>query len=198
MGDQVKFLSKSQFALEQGWSPSYVTKLLKQGRLVLCEKKKLVNVQDTLALLARTVDPNKVATRRHHVNTRVAKYVAPQLAHDSPAGDDAGASTGDPKYWDSKARREGALADLAEIELARKRGQVVDRAGVEKFAFGIARMLRDSLLGLPTQLAPVVASMTNAFDIEILMRNALVQVLNDSKKMTVDDLKRVIETSADA
>ena len=52
MVDEIKnkFLNKSQFAVTQGYSPSYVTKLKKQGRLVMCSfDSKLIDVDATVA-----------------------------------------------------------------------------------------------------------------------------------------------------
>jgi hypothetical protein len=195
MDGEIRFLSKSKFAAEQGWSPSYVTKLGQQGRLVLCENKKLVNVDATLAMLRRTEDPGKEAIRQHHQAGRVEKHVGAHVKPDAP-GDDEPASAGtDPKYWGNKTRREGALAELAELELAKKRGELVERQRVEAMAFAAGRTLRDAMLGLPTQLAPVFATMTDSFQIEIKLRDALRQVFADAVKMTADDLIRASEQS---
>jgi hypothetical protein len=196
MDGEIRFLSKSKFAAEQGWSPSYVTKLGQQGRLVLCENKKLVNVDATLAMLRRTEDPGKDSVRQHHQAGRVEKHVGAHVEPDAPTDDEPGAAAGaDPKYWDNKARREGMLADLAELELAKKRGELVERQRVEAMAFAAGRTLRDAVLGLPTQLAPVFATMTDSFQIEIKLRDALRQVFADAVKMTADDLTRASEQS---
>jgi len=190
------FLSKSGFAARQGWSPSYVTKLGHQGRLVLCADQKLIDVAATLAALQRSGDPGKKAVRQHHAAARVEKHVAPHIRPDAPSDDEPAAVGAAPKYWDNKARREGALAELAEIELAKTCGNLVDRRRVEAMAFTAGRTLRDTVLGLPTQLAPVFAGMAgDAFGIEVRMRDALRQVFADAAKMTADDLRKVSEQS---
>ena len=192
MNGETQYLSKSQFAIQQGWSPSYVTKLKGQDRLVFSPDGKLVDVFATMALMKRTSAPEKEAVRQHHAAGRLEKHVSaytkPSAPDDPPANPSA-----DPKYWDSKARREGALAELAELELSKKRGELVDRARVESAAFSIARMLRDAVLGLPTRLAPSIASMTDAFLIETMLRDALRQVLADTVKLTADDLDKAME-----
>ena len=195
MSGETRFLSKSKFAAEQGWSASYVTKLGQQGRLVLCENQKLVNVDATLAILRRTADPGKESVRQHHLTGRIDKHVTPHTQPDSPQEPDQPLAGSDPKYWDKKTRREGALAELAELELAKKRGELVDRQRVEAMAFAAGRTLRDAVLGLPTQLAPVFATMTDAFQIEIKLRDALRQVFADAVKMSADDLTRASEQS---
>ena len=195
MDSEIRFLTKSKFAEHQGWSPSYITKLRDQGRLVLDETNKLVDVPATLARLQRTEDPGKECIRQHHAAARTDKHVGAHIRHDAPAGDEPPANGSDPKYWDNKSRREGALAELAELELAKRRGDLVDRERVETMAFSAGRMLRDAVLGLPTQLAPELSTMTDAFQIEVKLRDALRQVFADMAKMTADDLTRAMEPS---
>ena len=195
MNGETRYLSKSKFAAERGWSPSYVTKLGQQGRLVLCPENKFVDVDATLAMLHRTDDPGKESVRQHHASARTEKHVGAHVRSDASSGDETPGTGADPKYWDNKTRREGALAELAELELTKKRGELVDRQRVEAMAFAAGRSLRDTVLGLPTQLAPVFASMSDAFEIEIKMRDALRQVFTDAAKMTADDLMRVSEQS---
>lgn len=186
-------LSKSAFAERQGWSPSYVTKLGKQGRLVTSADGKLVNVAETLAMLRRTSDPAKEHVRTHHQEGRTEKHVGQHARSNAPAGEESGSGSADPAYWSNKARREGALADLAEHELATKRGEYVERRRVESAAFAISRMLRDSVLGLPTQLSPELAVMTDAREIEMKLRNALRKVFEDSARITADDLDKAMQ-----
>ena len=195
MDSEIRYLTKSKFAAHQGWSPSYVTKLRDQGRLVMDAEKKLVDVPATLACLRRTADPGKECVRQHHAAARTEKHVGAHVRHDAPASDEGPANGSDPKYWDKKTRREGALAELAELELAKRRGELVDRERVEAMAFSVGRMLRDAVLGLPTQLAPELSTMTDSFQIEVKLREALRQVFADTAKMTADDLTRAMEPS---
>ncbi len=167
------YLTKSQFAKRQGWSRSYVSKLSGQGKLIRCPgNPKLIDVAASLTALGRSFEPG------------------------APSGDGAIVASPDPNYWSHKTRHEAALAKLSEMELAKKAGELVDAKRVEEAAFASGRMLRDAVLGLPTRLAPELAAMTDAFQIEVRMRNELRQILADMAKMTVADLSRVIgETS---
>lgn len=192
MSGETQYLSKSQFATQQGWSPSYVTKLKDQDRLVLAPDGKMVDVAATLLRLKRTSAPEKEAVRQHHAAGRTERHVGVHTKPDAPDDDGSGGSA-DPKYWNNKARREGALAELAELELSKKRGELVDRARVESVSFSVGRMVRDSVFGLLPQLAPELASMTDAFAIEIKLRDALRQVFADTTKLTAADLDRAME-----
>jgi hypothetical protein len=193
MSGAIQYLSRSEFAAAQGWSPSYVTKLGKQGRLILADEGRRVDVAATLALLKRTEDPGKDAVKQHHAAARAEKHVGTHVRHDAPGEEGVVSASADPRYWDNKARREGALAELAELELAKKRGELVERARVEAAAFAVSRMLRDTVLGLPTQLAPEFAAMSDAFAIETRLRTALRQVFEDAARITADDLDRAME-----
>lgn len=193
MSGQIQYLSRSEFASAQGWSPSYVTKLGKQGRLILDADGKRVDVAATLAGLKRTEDPGKEAVRQRHADGRTEKHVGSHTRADAPGDEAPPSSAADPKYWDNKARREGALAELAELELAKKRGELVDRIRVESAAYAIGRMLRDAVLGLPTQLAPELVTLTDAFALESRLRAALRQVFEDTSKLTHDDLDKAMK-----
>ena len=191
MSGENSFLSKSEFAASQGWSPSYVTKLKDQGRLVMSPDGRKVNVSETVAMLSRTKDLGKDHVRNFHQNERTEKHVTAHTAPSAPPESDSGSS--DPKYWAAKARREDALADLANLELEKKKGNLVERERVESAAFATGRMLRDAILGLPTQLAPELANTSDAFQIELRMREALRSLLDEMAKMTVDDLTKAME-----
>ncbi len=191
-----RYLTKSAFAAHQGWAPSYVTKLKDQGRLVLDPDGKLVDVEATIARLERTGDPGKEAVRQHHAQARTGKHVETHIRPDAPApADPAESVSADPTYWAAKARRENTLADLARLELARKHGELVERQRVEDAAFAMGRMLRDTILQLPTQLAPELASMTDAFQVEARLREALRQALLDLSKISATDLSKAMEAS---
>ena len=61
-------------------------------------------------------------------------------------------------YFAHKARRELVEAQLAELELAEKRGALVRRADVERETFATMRALRDRMLGVADRIAAQVAA----------------------------------------
>ena len=193
MGSENQFLSRSEFARSQGWSPSYVTKLGDQKRLVLSADGKKVDVAATLALLRKTEDPGKEAVRQRHQEGRVDKHVGAHVRPDAGDEGPAPAASSSPEYWTNKARREGNLADLAELELRKKCGELVEKARVEEAATRLGRLLRDAVFGVPTRLAPELASISDAFEVEQRLRGALRQVFDDIAKLTADDLGRAMQ-----
>ena len=163
-------VSKTEFAARRGWAKSYVSKLANQDRLVLTQDGK-VDLEATEALLAQTADPSKAAVAdRHHqdrlqrdVYSQLASHVEPtSTAAPPPAIMPAGQL---PDFQKARALREHNLAQLAEIELHKAKGSLVALATVKTVAYNAGRMLRDQLLGMPPQLAPVLASMTDPWEI---------------------------------
>ncbi len=61
-------------------------------------------------------------------------------------------------YFARKARRELVEAQLAELEFAEKRGELVRRADVERETFATMRALRDRMLGVADRIAAQVAA----------------------------------------
>ncbi|WP_367616679.1 hypothetical protein [Pseudomonas siliginis] len=65
------YLSKSAFAAHIGRSPSYITWLKENGRLVLSPNGKQVDVQATEALNRDIADPSKAAVAARHQQERL-------------------------------------------------------------------------------------------------------------------------------
>lgn len=78
-----------------------------------------------------------------------------------------------------RAVREGINAQLAQIELDRERGRLVEREDVRAEAFETARRVRDRLLGVPVRLGPVVASKTDPTECELLIRTEIDAALDE-------------------
>jgi hypothetical protein len=78
----------------------------------------------------------------------------PSAAPDKP--DDSG---GD--YWASRARRERAEAELAELKLAEQQGVLIRADAVRAAHAKRLAGLREALLQVPARLAPVLAAETD-------------------------------------
>lgn len=76
-------------------------------------------------------------------------------------------------FMAAKARREQAEAELAEIKLAKARGELFD-VGEGRRAFrAIGKIIAGAREGLPTQLAPQLVGKTEIAEIEAIMRAAM-------------------------
>jgi phage terminase Nu1 subunit (DNA packaging protein) len=72
-----------------------------------------------------------------------------------------------------------ARAEKVELDVAKLKGEMVDRADVEEALVRLARVFRTSLLGLPARLAPVIASMDSVPKVEKRIRRELEGVLRE-------------------
>lgn len=188
------WVSRARYADMRGWNRSYVTKLGQQNRLVLSEDGRHVNVEATDRLLTQSADPGKAHVAQRHQIGRVDRAVGQHIRPDAPIFGDPppAARAADPDgdgYWSAKGRREKSLAQMAELELQERMKALVRRDQVVTATQAVHRMLRDSLLGMPTRLAPELAAMTDAFEVERLMREAISGILSDLSKMTAQDLQ---------
>lgn len=189
------FLSKSAFAAHIGKAPSYITWLKDNNRLVLSDDGKRVNVDATVALIRDTADPSKAAVAARHQADRVQRDVTsqlsplvestPSMAALQPAIGPAGQQ---PDFQKARAHREYYLAQLAEAEFHKVQGSQVELEAVKTGAFNAGRLLRDQLLGMPPQLAPELAAMTDPWEIERRLTAAIRASLEDAERMSSADL----------
>lgn len=195
------YLSKSAFAARIGRSPSYITWLKDNNRLVLSADGKKVDVLSTEVLIRDTADPSKAAVAERHQQDRLQRDVYSQLstqveptltAAPAPAITPAGQQ---PDFQKARALREHNLALLTEIELHKAKGSLVAMTAVKTGAYSAGRMLRDQLLGMPPQLAPELASMTDPWEIEKHLTAAIRRSLEDAERMSSADLEHALTTS---
>lgn len=194
------YLSKSAFAARIGRAPSYITWLKNNNRLVLTADGKQVDVTASEALIRDTADPSKIAVAdRHHqdrlqrdVYSQLSSQVEPTSTAEPPAIIPAGQL---PDFQKARALREHNLAQLAEIELHKAKGSLVALSAVKTGAYNAGRMLRDQLLGMPPQLAPELASMTDPWEIEKHLTAAIRRSLEDAERMSSADLEHALTTS---
>lgn len=125
-------------------------------------------------------------------NTRARVGTADGAGQSAVAGEDllsaaSAPAAADPKnppgqlsgYSAARVRTELANAELAELELARKRAEVRDVVDIERGGFDIARELRDALDSSVNTLAAELASMASADECAKVLRqhNRTIQLL---------------------
>ena len=170
-------ITLSEFARLKGWSPSYVTKLKADGRLVLTENGKRVLVEESVVRIEETKDPNRDDVGARHARARQARAggASPTLSGDSPAApgmEEVGRRQEQPpratpgavaetpagqSYANARAIKERFLALGAKLEYERAIGKVVDSAAVIAAGAEIGTVLRATLENLTDQLAPALA-----------------------------------------
>lgn len=187
----MELLSKSEFAARKGWSKPYVSKLGKQGRLVLADDGR-VDVAATEQLLQESADPSKTAVAERHHRDRVQKGVTDHIAPDAPPTEPPQRQAGVYDFQKARAQREFFLAQLAENEARKSSGELVERQAVENAAFATGRLLRDLLLGLPKQISPELAAITDPWELERALTSHLRRVLDDASRLSLADLEQAL------
>lgn len=186
-------LTKSEFAASRGWSKPYVSKLVKLGRLVLTPDGR-VDVTATDALLAETADPSKGGVTQRHEQERIAKGVTSHIQAGAPPTDlSTPPAPGKPDFQKARAHREHYLSLLAEDEYLKQHGLLAEVPAVENAAFATGRMLRDLLLGLPKQISPELAALSDPWEVERLLTSGLRRVLEDAERVSSSDLADAIK-----
>lgn len=94
---------------------------------------------------------------------------------DPPPGEDDGAD--DPSYLKARARKELAQAQLAELELQRKRGEVISLEDARKVYVSVITSARVALEAVPARVAPRVVGLTSAVDIRRIVQGELASAL---------------------
>ena len=90
----------------------------------------------------------------------------------------------------ARARRVRALADRAEVEAARLRGDLIERAKVERAIFEFARRYRDALLAWPARIAATLAARLGA-DPHAVEAALVAEVHQHLEELARDPLPRV-------
>lgn len=175
-------VSKKAFAELYGCGKSYVSQLVKDGRLVLTSDGQ-VDVEKSFELLGVTSDPSKAGVRERWEAYRTgsqtagtataasalpiaqASPVVPNVPgqltlDDVPAAAPAAAPAEPPRssaYHDARTQREQAQARMAQLELGRVLGEVLDAESTLKAVMDAHLAARAEIMKMPARLAQLVA-----------------------------------------
>jgi hypothetical protein len=163
----------SEAARQLGVHPSQIRRNLKSGLIPNrgLPGRPLVDVDEARYARATGLDHSKQRGPSAHVTRSQA---APRsLTNVSEIGNSADEGAGSGTYQSWRARREAAAAVTAEIELAKLRGEVLDRANLKDTAFTLGMELRRSMMDCVAQVAPrllglnvgaIIAVLTEAYE----------------------------------
>lgn len=191
-----QLLKQAAFAHLQGWHKSTVTRLKHAGRLVMVGDR-----VDVLASLKRIEETggmrDDVAER--HATERAQKTAATGRAQvgegkDSGDGEKSDTATEDQggrgeTRANAQARKEAAQADLAEMEVRQKRGELIPKADVDLALRSFGASVRAKLDVVADQIAPLVAPVSDLDEVHALvsehMRGILTAVADDMGRAAV-------------
>ena len=188
-----ELISRREFARRKGWVISSVIEACQAGKIsvwvdcpacgstcnsraptctcgeaiagVVDTKRGKVDAQLAELELARAKHPEKEHVTARHAEARGETPVAPG-GDELPLGDDNIVS-----YAASKARREEFAAKNAELDYMKRIGQLGELDAMHREGFRVGRQVRESLVGICAQLAPVLtAERDEALLLENMMR----------------------------
>lgn len=170
-----ELISMNAYAKRRGVSHEAVRKAVKTGRIVLINGK----VDPEVADIQWARNTNTDQATRGNGGRLPAGYEAGSIAGLMLGGAESAAprasggglepSGDNPRFMDAKTRSELARAELFELELAQKRGDLVNAEAIRRATFEKARIARDALMGLPARLAPQLAAETDPAKIHDLI-----------------------------
>ena len=167
-------ISQAEYARHRGCSQAAGNYAVKAGRITLIDGKVdpvEADRQWERNSRARPKGTGDVRSSREEAPARSAPPPSPPPAADPIDTDMV------PNYQESRARREAAEADLAELKVRTQRGELVPAAAVRaEFSRQMAG-IRDGLLNIPARLAPVVAAESNLGKVQTLIDAELRAVL---------------------
>ena len=82
-------------------------------------------------------------------------------------------------YDEARTRKVNAEAEIAELELAKVRAQLVIADDVVKAWTDVLGMLKSKLTNIPSKAAPIVASETDAGQIEAMLTDLMNEALEE-------------------
>lgn len=82
-------------------------------------------------------------------------------------------------YDEARTRKVNAEAEIAELELAKVRAQLVIADDVVKAWTDVLGMLKSKLTNIPSKAAPIVASETDAGQIEAMLTDLINETLEE-------------------
>jgi hypothetical protein len=139
------FVTQAEFARQQGWAKSYITKLKGEGRLVMSADSKLVDVAASLARIADTDGQKRPDVAQRHAQERQGES--------TDTGDDEKSTDLRYNKADSSAKKEHFLALQAETDYRQRIGELVEASEVSAAISDVAIGFRQSLENLPARIA---------------------------------------------
>ncbi|HKJ74361.1 MAG TPA: hypothetical protein VKA19_09625 [Alphaproteobacteria bacterium] len=88
-------------------------------------------------------------------------------------------------YSEARARREAAQAELAELELRRKRGEFLDRAEAEHALQEAGQIVKDRLAARNRRLGPQLAAEADG--------RKIARILNESDRAVLHEIADILE-----
>lgn len=146
-------VSKTEFAKMLNRKPSYVSELVKYGRVVLDESGKKILVAESLALIEESKDLSKIGVANRHEKARSEKQQSEPVTEKIDSDDQS------QTYW--QKRHIAAKAKKAEQELELSMGLLLVADEVIKTVANAISVIRQRFESQPDRLSAQLAAETD-------------------------------------
>jgi phage terminase Nu1 subunit (DNA packaging protein) len=167
-----RFMTKTEYAKHRGVSQPYISKLARNGILVMRGGKIDVVATDQVLddkPLPEIEEPPPIRTPPPRAPDAVRMEQMP-----ARGGNDRDQKT---TYAEARTIRTVFQAKLARLEFETKQGKLIEAEGVRLRISEHVRALRDGLLGLPDRLASTLAAETDQRKVHVLLRTEITREL---------------------
>jgi len=165
----VQLITQSEYARRRGCTEGAVRRAVRDGRISLIDGK---------------IDP-VAADAQWARNTRVragSRATDDANLHAGSAAPSRGDDDDDAGYWHSKARRERAEADLAELKLAEQRAELVRAQDVYVELARVFATFRGTMQQIPYRMAAILAAETDQARVHDLLASEITAALLHLKR----------------
>ncbi len=157
--------TQAAFARRIGRAKSWITQLKTDGRMVMDESGRLVDVEASIQRIRETDNPARAGVADRHAESR---RQAQTQTESEPAAKDEDKGY---KHWQAVKMR--ADAEMAQMERDKKAADLVLRESAEFAIDDLGSAVRASLENVPDRWAPVLAPITDLQEV----RAALVEMV---------------------
>ena len=165
-GLEVK-LSQRAIAAALGLSESAVSKLRRQGMPITSIEAARTWREVTLDPARRRQAPDQIRELLPAQAMERAPFDQEQKTNPAAEGSDTSA------YQASRAMREAAQAQMAQIELQKQLGQLGSILDFQRAVTAMAQLVQDRVLQLPSRMSSVLAAETDPVKIEALLTHEI-------------------------
>lgn len=164
-------LSKAAWSAHKGWSKAYTSKLIRLGKITppAVTEAGMIDVAEAERQLAAVADPARQPARQAQEPAKAQALQAPEPPADEPEPVQV---TKLAPFAAAKARREQANAELAEMELRRKRGELVEKAAAEAAMEELGHLIVQQLDERRHRLAQRLTGLPSPMEVAAILEEA--------------------------
>ena len=160
----VELITQSEYARRRGCTEGAVRRAVRDGRISLIDGR-----VDPVAADAQWARNTRVRAGSRSTDDANLQGSGPPSRGRADEDDDG--------YWASKARREKAEANLAELKLAEQMGELVRAADVRASLARSMAGLREALLQMPARVVPLLVADPSPAAMDALLRAEVTRAL---------------------